>query len=97
MPRIEQLRHTAIIVINRLRYALLAFCGRAFGRLVPRQRAVLFFPLAIALATASIVFAARSSSGSGCTPARTAAAGKIPPRGELCRSGGVPYPLDLGH
>jgi hypothetical protein len=97
MPRIEQLRHGAIIMIARLRYALRAFCGKTFGRLVPRQRAVLFFPLAIALATASIVFAARSSSGSGCTPVKSAAAGKIPPRGELCRSGTMLYPMNFGH
>jgi hypothetical protein len=81
MPRIEQLRHTVIVAWYRLRRTVSAFFGRLFGRrghgprrvrVVPRQRAVLFFPLALILAIVSIVYAARSSSGDTCSP--TAAA-----------------------
>ena len=81
MPRIEQLRHTVIIAWYRTRRSVRGFFGRLFGRrghgprrvrVVPRQRAVLFFPLALILAIVSIVYAARSSSGDTCSP--TAAA-----------------------
>ncbi len=66
MPRVEQLRHAAsrLLLLLRLR---LAFLGcRIFGRLIPRQPGVIFLPLAIGLAVAAIVFAARSSSGPDC-------------------------------
>jgi hypothetical protein len=75
MPRAEQLRHSALLVLARLRLIPLAIGARLHVRLLPRQRAVLFFPLAIALAVASIVFAARSSSGT-CTPVKSVAATK---------------------
>ena len=91
MPRVEQLRHRALLMLVRVRLALRAFRGRLHIRLVPRQRAVLFFPLAVALAVTSIIFAARSSSDS-CTPvksvaaARTAASSnKTVPKNKLCR------------
>jgi hypothetical protein len=75
MPRVEQLRHRALFMLVRVRLALTAFRRRLHFRLMPRQRAVLFFPLAVALAVTSIVFAARSSSGS-CTPVKSVAAAK---------------------
>jgi hypothetical protein len=77
MPRAEQLRHRALVILARLRRLPGAIGARLHFRLrirlVPRQRAVLLFPLAVALAVASIVFAARSSSGS-CTPVKSVAA-----------------------
>jgi len=99
MPRIEQLRHSALVLFARLRFALAALFPRFHIRLVPRQRAVLFFPLAIAVAAASIVFAARSGAGNGCSPVRTVAAGKYVAQSKLCRSLSPlsNSPLKFGH
>jgi hypothetical protein len=74
MPRIEQLRHRALMLLIRARQlpAAIAACFR--GRLAPRHRAVLFYPLAIVVATVGIVFAARSAGGTNCTPVNTVAA-----------------------
>ncbi|HXW45996.1 MAG TPA: hypothetical protein VEL03_14480 [Streptosporangiaceae bacterium] len=66
MPRIEQLRHSVARMALRLRLAFAFLSFRLVGRLLPRQRSVLFFPLAVGLAVASIVFAAKSSSGPDC-------------------------------
>jgi hypothetical protein len=74
MPRIEQLRHRAVALTGRIRLRLAHFLARVFGRLIPRQRAVLFFPLALALAVVSIVFAAQSGTGKSCTPVTQVAA-----------------------
>jgi hypothetical protein len=78
MPRMEQMRHRALLMLAGLRLRLAGFRSRFHIRLMPRQRAVLFFPLAIALTVTSIVFAARSSSNM-CTPASSAAAAKSLP------------------
>jgi hypothetical protein len=75
MPRVEQLRHSALLALARIRLILGAIRARLHIRLLPRQRAVLFFPLAVALAVTSIVFAARSSSGA-CTPVKSVAGTK---------------------
>jgi hypothetical protein len=96
MPRIEQLRHSAARLVLRLRLAL-AFLGtRLFGRLIPRQRGVLFFPLAVGLAVASIVFAVKSSSGPQCGQIAppNAVAGHAHPS-KLCKS--EPEPLGFAH
>jgi hypothetical protein len=85
MPRVEQLRHRALLVLARLRLILAAIGSRLHFRLLPRQRAVLFFPLAIALAVTSIVFAARSSSGM-CTPVKSVAATKTVAKTNLCKT-----------
>jgi hypothetical protein len=84
MPRIEQLRHRALLTLTRVRLRLAGFRLRPHFRLLPRQRAVLFFPLAIALTVTSIVFAARSSNN-GCTPVKSVAAAKATPSQKLCR------------
>jgi hypothetical protein len=91
MPRVEQLRHKALLTLVRIRMALAAFFGRLHFRLVPRQKAVLFFPLAVALAVTSIVFAARSSSGN-CTPVKTVSAAKTVAKTNLCRT---PPPMSV--
>jgi hypothetical protein len=88
MPRAEQLRHWALLTLVRIRLALASFSARLHFRLVPRQKAVLFFPLAVALAVTSIVFAARSSSGN-CTPVKTVAAAKTVAKTNLCRAPAV--------
>jgi hypothetical protein len=85
MPRAEQLRHKALLTLVRIRKALASFFARLHFRLVPRQKAVLFFPLAVALAVTSIVFAVRSSSGN-CTPVKTVAATKTVANTNLCRT-----------
>ncbi len=96
MPRIEQLRHRALLLLWRLRTGLARFLVRVFGRLVPRQRVALLFPMALALAIASIVFAARSGPGSSCTPvAPLAVGGKFAPRSKLCKS--PPILTSVGH
>jgi hypothetical protein len=90
MPRAEQLRHRALLVLAWLIQLPMAIGARLHFRLVPRQRAVLLFPLAVALAVASIVFAVRSSSG-GCTPVKTVAASKIASKTtNLCRTPVLP-------
>jgi hypothetical protein len=90
MPRIEQMRHRAMLTLAGLRLRLARLRSRLHIRLLPRQRAVLFFPLAIALTVTSIVFAARSSNNM-CTPVKSVAAAKtVPasttvPNQKLCR------------
>jgi len=96
MPRAEQLRHRALLVLVWLIRMPSAIGSRLHFRLVPRQRAVLLFPLAVALAVASIVFAIRSSSG-GCTPAKPVAASKVVAKTtNLCRGPYLPG-LAPGH
>jgi hypothetical protein len=96
MPRIEELRHRAVAAIVRLRFRVVSFLSRVTRRLVPRQRAAIFFPLALALAVTSIVFAARSSPGSRCAPVTPLAAGaRYIPGSKLCKSGPVLTPM--GH
>jgi len=74
MPRIEQVRYSALSFLGRLRRRVAFLLAVSFGRLIPRQRSVLFFPLAIAVVVASIVFAAVSSSGQDCTQVTPTAA-----------------------
>jgi glycerol uptake facilitator-like aquaporin len=85
MPRIEQLRHNALVVLIRFRLGLAAVASRLHIRIIPRQRAVLFFPLAIVLTVVAIVFAARSTSGNSCTPVRTIGAANIA-KPKLCKT-----------
>jgi hypothetical protein len=87
MPRIEQLRHSAVRLLVRMRVRTGIIASATLGRLVPRPRVVLFFPLALALATVSIVFAARSSGGPRCSPVTPLAAGAKPaPQSKLCKT-----------
>jgi hypothetical protein len=86
MPRREQLRHSALGVLARLRRFPAAVFGRLhLGRMVPRQRAVLFLPVALLLAVASIVYAAKSSSGDVCTPVKQVASAHVTAKSKLCR------------
>jgi hypothetical protein len=65
-------------------------------RLRPRQRAILLYPLAIALTIGSIVLAARSGPDRGCLPVRAVAAAKNVAKSSLCQQGTL-SPLPYGH
>ncbi len=92
MPRIEQLRHGALMAASRLRRAPGALARRLHFRppfrIGPRPRAALFFPIAVVLAVVAIVFVARATPGSTCPQVRNASAAQNKSR--LCRS---PYTL----
>lgn len=101
MPRIEQLRRGTLAWLAWIGVAL-AVAGarlhlRVPLRLRPRQRVILFYPLAIAVAVGSIVFAARSGSDRTCLPVRAAAAAKNVAKSSLCRPTSVVTPLTYGH
>lgn len=65
-------------------------------RLRPRQRAILLYPLAIALAIGSIVLAARSGPDRNCLPVRAVAAAKNVAKSSLCQPGTL-RPVTYGH
>jgi len=98
MPRIEQLRHGVLVALARLCLVLAAVRSRLHlhlripfrlpFRLQPRQRAAIFFPIAFALAIATIVFVARSSPSKSCNQIRALSAAQN--KSKLCRS---PYSL----
>ncbi|HYK68238.1 MAG TPA: hypothetical protein VEV45_09850 [Streptosporangiaceae bacterium] len=105
MPRFEQLRSGLLT-----RLALLGVIFAAIGshlrirrrrrlrlRIRPRQRAILLYPLAIALTIGSIVLAARSGPDKGCLPVRAVAAAKNVAKTSLCRPPGSLSPVMFGH
>jgi hypothetical protein len=98
MPRIEQLRHRAALTLVRLRMVPAALGTRLhirrLFRLQPRQRAALFFPIAVTVAIVAIVFLARSSSGNSCTQIRAASAAQH--KSKLCRPTYSLSPLYFG-
>ncbi len=103
MPRIEQLRHGLMAKLAWLRMVLAAMAVRLHirrlrprHRLRRRQRIVLFYPLAIALAVGSIVLAVRSGPAKSCVPTRTVAASKNVAKSNLCRSPAYVSPLTYG-
>jgi hypothetical protein len=104
IPRFEQLRHGIVLRLGRImaRFGwlrrILAAIGRRLHirRVLPRQRIVLFYPLAIALTVGSIVLAVRSGPVRSCMPVRTVAAGKNVARSHLCHDQRY-APLTYGH
>jgi hypothetical protein len=96
MPRFEQLRHGAMARLGWLRRVLGVIAARLHIRFRRRQRIVLFYPLAIALAVGSIVLAVRSGPTKSCLQVRAAAAGRNVARSSLCRPQGY-VPLTYGH
>jgi hypothetical protein len=86
MPRFEQLRRTARMLVGNMWSGLGHFFARLFGRLAPRRRAAVFLPLALAMAVTAVVFAVRLSPGPRCTPVTTTANGsKSPAKSDLCQ------------
>ena len=96
IPRIEQLRHGIAARLAWLRLVLAAVGRRLHIRFRPRQRIVLFYPLAIALTVGSIVLAVRSGPARSCLPTRTVAAAKNVAKSSLCRPPGYVPPLNYG-
>ena len=87
MPRVEQLRHWAVQLPARARRRLGSIAARIFGRLIPRQRAVLLFPVALSLAVVSIVIAARSGPAPNCEQVmQLAATGAHAPASKICKN-----------
>jgi hypothetical protein len=97
IPRFEQLRHGLAARLAWLRLVLAAIARRLHIRIRPRQRIVLFYPLAIALTVGSIVLAVRSGPVRACLPSRTAATAKNFTRANLCRPTSYTSPLNYGH
>jgi hypothetical protein len=96
MPRFEQLRHGVMARLGWLRRVLAAIAARLHIRFRHRQRIVLFYPLAVALAVGSIVLAVRSGPTSRCLPVRAVAAARNVGRSNLCRTQSY-APLIYGH
>ncbi|MGB6454170.1 MAG: hypothetical protein WBH47_06720 [Streptosporangiaceae bacterium] len=96
IPRIEQLRHGVLKRLAWLRAVLAAIARRLHIRFHPRQRIVLFYPLAIALTVGSIVLAVRSGPTRSCLPVRAVAAAKSVAKSNLCRPPGYVTPLNYG-
>jgi hypothetical protein len=86
IPRIEQLRHGLAALSARFRLRLASLGTRAVRRVVPRQKAVLLFPLALCLLIATVVLAVRTGKGPSCTPVvPVAAATSHIPANKVCR------------
>lgn len=100
IPRIEQLRHGALAWLAWIGVVLAAAAARLHlrnpTRHRPRQRVILFYPLAIAVAVGSIVLVARSGSDRTCLQDRTVAAAKNVAKSSLCRPQRVMSPLPYG-
>jgi hypothetical protein len=96
MPRFEQLRHGLMARLGWLRRVLGVISRPLHIRFRRRQRIVLFYPLAIALAVGSIVLAVRSAPTRSCLPVRAAAAAKNVAKSSLCRPQDY-SPLTYGH
>jgi hypothetical protein len=100
MPRVEQLRHGARLALARLILLPVMIRARLHFRrpfrLRPRQRAALFFPIAVTLAVVAIVFLARSSQGNSCTQIRSVSAAKYLSKSKLCRPPYGMTPMYLG-
>lgn len=82
MPRIEELRHRLAILSLRIRLWMTPGRSRPRGRLRRRPLAVLF-PIALVMATVTIVLVARFGGSPRCTSATTVATAKQFPRGKL--------------
>ena len=97
MPRVEQVRHRALLLLARLRLVLAAIGRGCTSGPFRRQPGLLFFPLAVAVLALSIVFAVRSSFSSICTPARSVASGRYLAQTKLCKIPTNLPPLTYGH
>jgi len=98
MPRLEQLRYGLMARLAWLGMILAAVGSRLHFRfrLRRRQRLILFYPLAIALAVGSMVFAAKSATDKHCLPGRAVAAPRNVARTSLCRPQNTLTPVMFG-
>ena len=97
MPRLEQLRHGLVVVIARVRLRLALILRRVVRRAMPRQPALLFFPLTLAVIAVSIFFAVRAGPGRGCPPTSPfAASTHRPPGNKACKTN-VVNPFETAH
>jgi hypothetical protein len=98
MPRIEQLRHGALVALARLRMIPAALYSKLRYRwpfrLQPHQRVALYFPIAVAVAITAIVFVARANPGNSCTQIRALSTAQN--KSKLCRSPYSMPPLYVG-
>jgi len=65
-------------------------------RLGPRQRVIVLYPIAIALAVTSLVLVAKLSPSRACLPMRAVAAAKNVTKSNLCRAPANLSPLPFG-
>jgi hypothetical protein len=96
MPRIEQIRARAAIILARIGYRLAAF-GRWFGAPArARLRTAMFFPIALAIVASAVLVGARFPSSNRCaTPQRTTKVVPSSTRARVCTQGLV-NPAILG-
>jgi hypothetical protein len=96
MPRIEQIRARAAIIMARIGYRLAAF-GRWFRAPArARLRTAMFFPIALAIVASAVLVGARFPSSSRCaTPQRTTKIVPSSTRARICTRGLV-NPAILG-
>jgi Protein of unknown function (DUF3040) len=96
MPRIEQIRARAAIIMARIGYRLAAF-GRWFRAPArARLRTAMFFPIALAIVASAVLVGARFPSSSRCaTPQRTTKIVPSTTRARVCTQGLV-NPAILG-
>lgn len=102
MPRIEELRHRAAMLLARFRLRLAAV-GRLGRRIGPRHQLAVFFPLALVLMTLTVVLVAKFGGTGRCTPVTPVATAKPHPGGKLvakgvrrCRPVLSPNPVPMG-
>lgn len=96
MPRIEQVRNSAVYLLGKFRSVAAAVRRKIRVRRARRQRAVLFFPLAVAIAVVSLVFV-RPGSSPSCVTVKSVAAAKNPNMAETCGTGGTRGQTRPGH
>jgi hypothetical protein len=96
MPRIEQVRARAAIIMASIGYRL-ALLARWFGAPArARLRTALFFPIALAIVASAVLVGARFPSSSRCaTPQRTTRIVPSSTRARICTQGLV-NPAILG-
>ena len=96
MPRIEELRHRMAILLLRIRLWMAPVTGWLRRRLRPRRPLAILFPLALVVATATIVIVARFSGSPKCTTTTAVATAKPHARGRLMPIRGCrPFPVPL--
>ncbi len=91
MPRIEQVRYGVRRAVARVGQISATIRARTRLRLLPRQPAVLFFPLVLVVAVVSIVLIARS--GPGCQSARQIAGTHTVAKTSMCRPASTINPV----